>query len=94
MFSPQPQTEEGHEREVSQYQADPPTDAFGASLPQNIIPEKASGLAPDMCHKDSDRVDSDGLPKVGVVVWPGQTFCNKVLMLLFLSACSNSNNVS
>lgn len=77
-FGTDEQSEEAHAKEVAQSLENPPTDAFGACLPQNKRLVSGTKLAPDGCHKDSDRVDMDGLPKVGVAVWPGQTYCNMV----------------
>lgn len=77
-FAAEPQDRARHAKEVQHYKANPPTDAFGSVSPQNVRPEGGEGLAEDGCHKDSDRIDIDGLPKVGSVVWPRQTFCNTV----------------
>lgn len=79
-FGPDKQSDAAHAKEVAQLREKPPTDAFDACLPQNKRPNAGSNLAPDGCHKDSDRVDVDGLPKVGVAVWPGQTFCSMVCL--------------
>lgn len=77
-FGPEAQTEKVHASEVTRLRNTPPSDAFGASLPQNLRPGSDANLAPDPCHKDSDRVDVDGLTKVGVAVWPSQIYCSMV----------------
>lgn len=57
-----------------------PTGAFGQRYPQNVHTladspaVKPAKLKPKGPHKDADRVDSDGLPHVGAVVWPGQSY--------------------
>ena len=57
-----------------------PTGAFGQRYPQNVPTPadspavKPAKLKPKGPHKDADRVDSDGLPHVGAVVWPGQSY--------------------
>ena len=57
-----------------------PTGAFGQRYPQNVHTPadspavKPAKLKPKGPHKDADRVDSDGLPHVGAVVWPGQSY--------------------
>jgi hypothetical protein len=58
--------------------AEPPSGAFGGMFPQNVRTEGSEGLAADPCHRDSDRIDTDGLPKVGAAVWPRQAYCNTV----------------
>jgi hypothetical protein len=78
LFAPEAQTEVAHARQVAQRKAHPPTGAFGGSLPQNIFSAGGAGLDHDQCHKDSDRIDLDGLPRVGAAVWPGEAFCNTV----------------
>lgn len=87
-FGPDAQTEAAHAKEVAHLRANPPQDAFGACLPQNVRPEAGTKLAPDSCHKDSDRVDTDGLPKVGAAVWPGQTYCSMVCHTVPASDCA------
>lgn len=59
-----------------------PVGAFGATLPQNVavLPgsvaaQRCGALAVDTpSQKDSDRIDCQGLPRVGAVVWPGQSY--------------------
>lgn len=76
-FGAEPQTDERHAAEVKRFRAEPPCGMFGDTRPQNVRPAFGSArLAPDRPVKDSDRIDVDGLPKVGVVVWPGQNYCN------------------
>lgn len=89
-FGPAAQSEAAHAKEVAQLREKPPTDAFDACLPQNKRPEAGSKLSADGCHKDSDRVDEDGLPKVGVAVWPGQTFCSMVRLTSCLVLATRS----
>jgi hypothetical protein len=62
-----------------------PEGAFGQKYPQNR-PSKSSSssgaaapaasaarVQPAGLHKDAERLDKDGLPLPGAVVWPGQT---------------------
>ncbi|MEW5303502.1 MAG: hypothetical protein WDW36_006188 [Sanguina aurantia] len=57
-----------------------PLGAFGQTLPQNIPTPATSdavsdlGVVPDGAHKDSDHLDSDGLPHIGAIVWPRQSY--------------------
>jgi hypothetical protein len=65
-----------------------PEGAFGQKFPQNCpsrsSSKTSSGAAapaasaarvqPAGQHKDAERLDKDGLPLPGSVVWPGQTF--------------------
>ncbi|MEW5309998.1 MAG: hypothetical protein WDW38_001834 [Sanguina aurantia] len=54
--------------------------AFGQTLPQNIPTPATSdavsdlGVVPDGAHKDSDHLDSDGLPHIGAIIWPRQSY--------------------
>ena len=77
-FGPQAQTPEQHRKEVAHRIAHPPQGAFGGALPRNLYPAGGAGLREDGCHRDSDRIDADGMPKVGAAVWPGEAFCNTV----------------
>ena len=57
---------------------------FGQRYPQNITTEQgfvsveALKVKPEADHKDGDRVGVDGLPHVGAVVWPGQSYYGTV----------------
>lgn len=58
----------------------PPIGAFGQKLPVNV-PAKAgnaAGLVPPGSHPQSERIDRDGLPYVGAVVWPSQSYYSTV----------------
>lgn len=73
------------DREARQEAAEaPPKGAFGQAYPQSR-PSRAwldgpsaavshGRVVPVGKHKAADRVDSDGLPMPGAVVWPGQTY--------------------
>jgi hypothetical protein len=60
-----------------------PEGAFGQKFPQNCpsrpSSKSSSGatsaavVQPAGLHKDAERLDKDGLPLPGAVVWPGQT---------------------
>lgn len=67
-----------HATEMGNRRTDKQSDAFVTELPQNILPVSGPGLSSNGCHRDSDRVDVDGLPKVGAAVWPHQVFANIV----------------
>jgi DNA-directed RNA polymerase I subunit RPA2 len=61
-----------------------PVGAFGAEYPQ-MLPSTASspaiekgGIAPEGRHRDAAILDTDGLPHVGAVVWPGQPYYNTI----------------
>ena len=57
-----------------------PTGAFGQEFPQNVpsVSHSAAvldqGVEPLGLQSEAERVDSDGLPHVGAVVWPGQSY--------------------
>lgn len=62
------------------------TGAFGQKFPQNAPSIKGSqavkslGLCPLQPHEHSDTVDADGLPHVGAIIWPDQSYyCTKDL---------------
>lgn len=82
-FQPEVQTCAQHANEAERNRKHPPSDAFGSQHPQNIQPRGADGLSADPCHRDSDRVDLDGLPKIGAAVWPGQTYSRMVCYACF-----------
>ena len=67
-----------HSKDVAAFVQQPPAGAFGDRFPQNKITVSGDGLVPDSCHRHSDRVDMDGLPRVGAAVWPTQAFCTTV----------------
>jgi hypothetical protein len=61
-----------------------PEGAFGQKFPQNCssktsssgaaaLAASAARVQPAGLHKDAERLDEDGLPLPGAVVWPGQT---------------------
>ncbi|GFR47172.1 hypothetical protein Agub_g8865 [Astrephomene gubernaculifera] len=65
-----------------------PVGAFGQRYPQNVPAASSSPavaprkpdegdrpvLVPEPFNKDGDRIEPDGLPAVGSIIWPGQTF--------------------
>jgi DNA-directed RNA polymerase I subunit RPA2 len=55
-----------------------PTTAFGQDLPAPAPAPPGTPARPDLHplapHRDADRVDADGLPHVGAVVYPGQAY--------------------
>lgn len=57
-----------------------PSGAFGQEFPQNVpsAPHSAAvldqGVEPLGLQPEGERVDADGLPYVGAVVWPGQSY--------------------
>ena len=57
-----------------------PSGAFGQEFPQNVpsAPHSAAvldqGVVPLGLQPEGERVDADGLPYVGAVVWPGQSY--------------------
>jgi len=57
-----------------------PVHAFGQEYPRNVPSREGSaaveayGVAPERGHADADIIDSDGLPHVGAVVWPGDRY--------------------
>ena len=57
-----------------------PSGAFGQEFPQNVpsVSHSAAvldgGVEPLGLQPEAERVDSDGLPHVGAVVWPGQSY--------------------
>eukprot|EP00201_Polytomella_parva_P019467 CAMPEP_0175041304 /NCGR_PEP_ID=MMETSP0052_2-20121109/1831_1 /TAXON_ID=51329 ORGANISM="Polytomella parva, Strain SAG 63-3" /NCGR_SAMPLE_ID=MMETSP0052_2 /ASSEMBLY_ACC=CAM_ASM_000194 /LENGTH=1341 /DNA_ID=CAMNT_0016303785 /DNA_START=27 /DNA_END=4052 /DNA_ORIENTATION=+ len=59
-----------------------PVGAFGQRYPQNLpvnsnspaVRDPALHLTPAGKHKDSDRIEADGLPAPGTVIWPGQAY--------------------
>ena len=57
-----------------------PSGAFGQDFPQNVPSPAASaavaaaGVKPVAGHAEAERVDTEGLPHVGAVVWPGQSY--------------------
>lgn len=58
-----------------------PEGAFGQKFPQNCAARSWSGspavvekrVQPAGLHRDAERLDKDGLPQPGAVIWPGQT---------------------
>jgi DNA-directed RNA polymerase I subunit RPA2 len=55
-----------------------PSTAFGQDLPAPVAAPPGTPARPDLHplgpHKDADRIDSDGLPHVGAVLYPGQAY--------------------
>lgn len=57
-----------------------PEGVFGQKYPQNITTKQgyssveALGVKPEAEHKDADKVGVDGLPHVGAVVWPTESY--------------------
>lgn len=57
-----------------------PSGAFGQEFPQNVPSAAGStavaahGVKAVGPHAEGERVDSDGLPHVGAVLWPGQSY--------------------
>ena len=55
-----------------------PSTAFGQDLPAPAVAPPGTPARPDLHplapHRDADRVDADGLPHVGAVVYPGQAY--------------------
>ncbi|GLI65505.1 hypothetical protein VaNZ11_009054, partial [Volvox africanus] len=65
-----------------------PVGAFGQRFPQNLPAaadspavqsrrepgDKRPVLVPEPDHRDGDRIDPDGLPAVGSIIWPDQSF--------------------
>lgn len=58
--------------------------AFGQVWPQNVVSTAASEgvknlqLEAEMNLRDNDRIGVDGLPHVGSIVWPGQSYYSTV----------------
>mmetsp|Transcript_29470 Transcript_29470/g.65271 ORF Transcript_29470/g.65271 Transcript_29470/m.65271 type:complete len:527 (+) Transcript_29470:3-1583(+) len=75
VFAPEP-----HDKRTKEAPYVQPAGAFGQRYPQNIPSQPSSsgvhsaGLEPKCDHKEYDRIGRDGLPHVGAVIWPGQTF--------------------
>lgn len=59
-----------------------PEGVFGQKYPQNLSTKKGFasvakfGVKEEGDYKDADRVGVDGLPHVGAVVWPTQSYYN------------------
>lgn len=59
-----------------------PEGVFGQEYPQNLSTMKGYasvekfGVGEEGDYKDADRVGLDGLPHVGAVVWPTQSYYN------------------
>eukprot|EP00882_Tetradesmus_deserticola_P033516 GHRQ01038292.1.p1 GENE.GHRQ01038292.1~~GHRQ01038292.1.p1 ORF type:complete len:219 (+),score=74.81 GHRQ01038292.1:1-657(+) len=84
VFAAEPQSEAEARVEASRAR---PEGAFGQKYPQNR-PSKlnsssggaaapaasAARVQPAGLHRDAERLDRDGLPLPGSVVWPGQTY--------------------
>lgn len=78
-----------------------PEGVFGQKYPQNITTREgypsveALGVKPEAQHKDADKVGLDGLPHVGAVVWPSESYYSTVdRMTCKCSACLVSRQVS
>lgn len=59
----------------------PPLGAFGQKFPINILTQAGGStarLAPPGSHPQSERIDREGLPHVGAVVWPDQSYYSTV----------------
>uniref|UniRef100_A0A383WM53 DNA-directed RNA polymerase subunit beta n=1 Tax=Tetradesmus obliquus TaxID=3088 RepID=A0A383WM53_TETOB len=84
IFAAEPQSEAAARMEASQPR---PEGAFGQKFPQNCPSRPNSSSSSDAAapaasaarvqpaglHKDAERLDEDGLPRPGAVIWPGQT---------------------
>lgn len=61
-----------------------PEGVFGQKYPQNITTKEgypsvdALRVKPEAQHKDADKVGLDGLPHVGAVVWPSESYYSTV----------------
>lgn len=61
-----------------------PEGVFGQKYPQNITTKEgfpsvdALKVKPEAQHKDADKVGLDGLPHVGAVVWPSESYYSTV----------------
>ena len=71
--------EPGRPREPGE-EREPPRGAFGQMYPQVIASSATSvavlekGVQPEGTQREAQLVDSDGLPHIGSVVWPGQVY--------------------
>ena len=61
-----------------------PEGVFGQKYPQNITTKEgypsvdALKVKPEPQHKDADKIGLDGLPHVGAVVWPSESYYSTV----------------
>ena len=61
-----------------------PEGVFGQKYPQNITTKEgypsvdSLQVKPEAQHKDADKVGLDGLPHVGAVVWPSESYYSTV----------------
>lgn len=76
VFAAEATTEGKHTKEVAAALEDPPSNQFDDRFPQNVRAIDTPNLARDAPHRNSDRIDYDGLPHVGAAVWPGQVYAN------------------
>lgn len=60
----------------------PPEGVFGQKYPQNITTKAGYasidklGVMPEGDYKDANKVGLDGLPHVGAVIWPEESYYN------------------